>query len=457
MEKKKINRNIINPLTGGLYYTKNPRKNPTENSQNTLNPLYRPIPSKLPYQTRLKKILSVGEECIKPQELETLLKSNKFIYCYDGFEPSGRMHIAQGLLKVLNVNRLIDSGCIFIFWVADWFAMLNNKMMGDLEKIRTVGKYFVEIWKAAGMKMSNVKFLWASDFINQRPDEYWMQVMSIAKNNSLARIKKCCTIMGRTEADDLSVAQMFYPCMQCTDVFFMDVDICQLGMDQKKVNMLARDVADKNQKKPVILSSHMLPGLQEGKDKMSKSDPENAIFMADTQEDVNRKINKSFCPEGIVEKNVVLEYTKFFIFPFLKKFELLREEEHGGNVTYDTYEELEKDYVDKKVYPLDLKKNFSIQLNKILEPIRKHFATDPYARQIFDKTKKYQEEYSKYKKAQIKKDKIARLARENAQLKKKAKAEADAKKEAEKTPNPETDAKKEEEKTPNPETQTKTD
>lgn len=151
------------------------------------------------------------------------------------------MHIAQGLLKVINVNKLIDSGCIFVFWVADWFAMLNNKMMGDLDKIRTVGKYFIEIWKAAGMKMSNVKFLWASDFINQRPNDYWLKVMKIAQNSSLNRVKKCSQIMGRKNADNLSVAQMFYPCMQATDIFFMGIDICQLGMDQRKVNMLARE------------------------------------------------------------------------------------------------------------------------------------------------------------------------------------------------------------------------
>lgn len=156
-----------------------------------MNPLYRPVHSKLPYEERLNRILKVGEECQSVDELKELLKEDKFIYCYDGFEPSGRMHIAQGLLKVINVNRLIDSGCIFVFWVADWFAMLNEKMMGDLDKIRTVGKYFIEIWKAAGMKMSNVKFLWCSDFINQRPDEYWMKVMTVAKNNSLNRIKKC--------------------------------------------------------------------------------------------------------------------------------------------------------------------------------------------------------------------------------------------------------------------------
>ena len=66
------------------------------------------------------------------------------------------MHIAQGLLRALNVNRLVDAGCIFIFWVADWFALLNNKMGGDLDKIRTVGRYFIEVWKAVGMKMHNV-------------------------------------------------------------------------------------------------------------------------------------------------------------------------------------------------------------------------------------------------------------------------------------------------------------
>lgn len=50
----------------------------------------------------------------------------------------------------------MDAGCIFIFWVADWFALLNNKMNGDLNKIRKVGRYFVEVWRAAGMKMHNV-------------------------------------------------------------------------------------------------------------------------------------------------------------------------------------------------------------------------------------------------------------------------------------------------------------
>jgi tyrosyl-tRNA synthetase len=91
-------------------------------------------------EERLKLCLEVGEEIISETELLELLKNKDSPICYDGFEPSGRMHIAQvsflshfntqGILKTINVNKLVDAGCIFVFWVADWFALLNNKMGG---------------------------------------------------------------------------------------------------------------------------------------------------------------------------------------------------------------------------------------------------------------------------------------------------------------------------------------
>ncbi len=69
-------------------------------------------------------------------------------------------------MKAINVNRLTKAGCRFIFLVADWyvmcdfclrkpinrFALMNNKMGGDLKKIQIVGKYMVEVWKAIGMQ-----------------------------------------------------------------------------------------------------------------------------------------------------------------------------------------------------------------------------------------------------------------------------------------------------------------
>ena len=102
-------------------------------------------------------------------------------------------------MKAAIVNRLSKAGCVFIFWVADWFALMNNKMGGDLEKIKTVGKYMIEIWKAAGMDMTSVIFKWASDSILADANEYWQIVLDIARKNSVTRITRCAQIMGRHE------------------------------------------------------------------------------------------------------------------------------------------------------------------------------------------------------------------------------------------------------------------
>ena len=47
----------------------------------------------------------MGEECIQEEELRMLLDKKPVPVCYDGFEPSGRMHIAQGVFKAINVNK----------------------------------------------------------------------------------------------------------------------------------------------------------------------------------------------------------------------------------------------------------------------------------------------------------------------------------------------------------------
>ena len=248
-------------------------------------------------------VRSVGEECVTDGELAMLMarKPDSFVL-YDGFEPSGRMHIAQGVFKAMNVNKCTRAGGTFIFWVADWFALMNDKMGGDLDKIKTVGKYLVEVWKATGMNMERVKFVWSSHEICNHSDAYWTQALDIARKTTIARVKKCCQIMGRLE-NKLTAAQILYPLMQATDIFFLQADICQLGVDQRKVNMLAREYCDTAgiKIKPIILSHHMLLGLKKGQEKMSKSDPDSAIFMEDTVEDVARKLGNAYCPDRAEE------------------------------------------------------------------------------------------------------------------------------------------------------------
>lgn len=72
---------------------------------------------------------------------------------------------------------------------------------------------------------SQVLFLNASEEINSNPHEYNALMLDIARSFNLNRIKKCTQIMGREESDDLSAAQIFYPCMQCADIFFLKVNL----------------------------------------------------------------------------------------------------------------------------------------------------------------------------------------------------------------------------------------
>ena len=258
-------------------------------------------------QSDYDRVLTVGEECVSAAELKSLLLARgrgsgnvQGFNFYDGFEPSGRMHIAQGVFKAMNVNKCTQPegmNATFIFWVADWFALMNDKMGGDLDKIKTVGKYLIEVWKAAGMNLEHVVFKWCSEEITKNADQYWPKMLDIARRFNITRIKKCCQIMGRLEGS-LTSAQVLYPLMQCTDVFFLKADICQLGVDQRKVNMLAREYCEaaKIKNKPIILSHHMLYGLKAGQEKMSKSDPDSAVFMEDSAEDVERKIMNAYCP-----------------------------------------------------------------------------------------------------------------------------------------------------------------
>ncbi len=64
---------------------------------------------------------------------------------------------------------------------------------------------------------------------------------------------------------------------------------------------------------------------------MSKSDPASAIFMEDTEKEVNTKIKKAYCPPSVAVGNPCVKYVEMLIFPWFGKFEVTRKEEFGGN------------------------------------------------------------------------------------------------------------------------------
>jgi tyrosyl-tRNA synthetase len=352
-------------------------------------------------EDRLALIREVGEEIVTEEELRSLLESKAHPIAYDGFEPSGKIHIAQGLLRAITVNKMTKAGVRFKMFVADWHAWANNKMGGDLAKIQTTGKYIVETWKASGMDLANVDFVWASEFVAD--EAYWKKVMNIARDSSLDRVLRTTQIMGRSEKDKLSAAQILYPCMQAADIFHLKADITQLGMDQRKVNMLAREVGPKlGFWKPVVVSHHMLMGLQAPPTgemepteratamKMSKSNPDSAIFMTDSAADVERKLKKAYCPEKVAQENPVLEYARYIVFERFPEVAVERPEKFGGSVTFHGYPELEAAFVAGHLHPMDLKKLVGTYINRLLDPVRRHFETSAAAQSLKGEVESFQ-------------------------------------------------------------------
>ncbi len=354
-------------------------------------------------ESKMAVIRRAAGEILTEEGLRHMFETEEHPIMYDGFEPSGIAPIHFALPFAANVNKMLGIGMRAKLYLADYFAFINNKVEGDIDKIRTVGMYFIEVWKGAGIDPSKVEIIWAKDLMQNF--SYWERVLKVGKAATLDRVKRAITIMGRKEGDSISAAQIFYPVMQANDIFDMDVSLCYMGMDQRKANVLAMEAADKyGWKKPVAAHRKLvlgLKGMPQGMDKaamqdggfefkMSKSDPTSAIYVHDTYEQLKAKISGAYCPEKIVEGNPLLNYVDLIITRDSDAaIRISRPEKFGGDIEFETYAELEKAYSEGKVHPLDLKAYVTDELEKRIKPIREHFENDKAAAELYEKVKTF--------------------------------------------------------------------
>lgn len=334
-------------------------------------------------------------EIIQPFELELLLKEKQRPRAYWGFECSGMMHIGQGLVCGDKIRDLIDAGFNFTIFLADYHSMINNKYGGDLEKIRQTGKYFEHCFTSLGIRRDQVEYVWASDLADKK--KYWERVLRVARTVSTQRVLRAIPIMGRDmNSKDTDAASIFYPCMQAADIFEMRLDVACAGIDQRKAHIMARESGEKlGWGKPVSLHTPILMGLHGMHEastgsydedpklnqviaaKMSKSKPEDNILIHDEPQVIDHKIQRAFCPAGVVEGNPILEYYRILVFRGTTTLTLERDSKFGGDIQFASYAELEKAFASSKVHPKDLKSNVSRILSERLAPVREYFKKYP--------------------------------------------------------------------------------
>ncbi|MEK7062357.1 MAG: tyrosine--tRNA ligase [Patescibacteria group bacterium] len=354
-------------------------------------------------QEKIKLISRRTEEIVTLDDLEFLLKSKELLNHYIGFEISGKIHLGTGLVCMQKVKDFADAGIKVHIFLADYHAWINDKLGGDLEAIKKIAvNYFKEgliaVYECLGGNPKDLNFILASEFYRKN-DDYWPTVIDVAKNTTLARMKRSITILGKKEGEEVDFAKLMYPAMQVADIFSGNFHFSHSGTDQRKANVIARDVAKQLKfsplkigdkiVKPVAVHTHLLLGLNkptiwpisvgfnknelQTSMKMSKSKLDSAIFIHDSEDEIRRKIKKAFCPEGEVEFNPIIDWMEYLVFSREEKIIIERQLEHGGDLEIHSIDELKKIFKNKELHPEDLKKFVADYLVELLKPCREHF------------------------------------------------------------------------------------
>jgi len=342
------------------------------------------------------------EEVLTPEDLRHLLETEEHPIAYDGWEPSGLVHLGTGVICAYKIKDFIEAGIRYKAYLSTWHAWLNNKLGGDLKLIRKAADLFKHSWIALGVPKDKVEFIYSDELYDDL--DYWGTVIKVAKNLTIARGRRTLEIAGRKETDARYVSDFLYTPMQVADIFHLGVKICQLGIDQRKANVVAMELGEKlGFWKPVCVHHHLLQGLAKPKiwpippgqekdalssAKMSKSKPETCIFLYDTPEEIKKKMSQAFCPEKTVQFNPVLDITKHIIFRETETLKIERPTKFGGTIEYQNYQELETAYTQGKLHPQDLKNSVAVELAKILEPVRRYFESNKEAKECLEIVKK---------------------------------------------------------------------
>lgn len=320
---------------------------------------------------RLKLVKRNTAEILGEDELKNILKIKKTPIVYWGTAPTGKPHIGY-FFPFLKIADLLNAGFKVKILLADIHAALDNVPWEILDlRYRYYEKLIPLAISAMGANVKNLEFVKGSSF--QLKEKYVLDLMKLSSITSVHDSHKASSEVVK-QSDNPKVSGLIYPLMQAIDEEYLGVDAQLGGMDQRKIFVLAREKLPKiGYKKRIEIVNPLLQGLIG--EKMSSSVEGSKIGFTDSEEEVKKKLNSADMTAGD-SKNGVMSFLKHVIMVLKsdsgEKFVVKRPEKYGGNLEYSSYEKLERDFVDKKLHPLDLKNAVADEINGYLEGIRKH-------------------------------------------------------------------------------------
>jgi len=321
---------------------------------------------------RLELITRNTQEIITLSELKVLLKKKKKPTIYWGTAPTGRPHIGY-LAPALKMADLLKAGFKVKILLADIHAALDNVSWEILEKrYKYYEKIIPLLIKSIGANPKDLEFVRGSDY--QLKKDFIFDVLKLSTIVSVHDAHKAASDVVKM-GDNPKLSGLLYPLMQALDEVYLDADAQLGGTDQRKIMVLARENLSKIGYQPRIeIMNPLIPGLTQG-GKMSSSIDDSKIDLIDDEKTIQNKLNKAYCIEGDIN-NGIFPFLKFILMVIKKDknetFLVERPMKFGGSLEYSNYEAIEKDFINNKLHPMDLKNSIANEIAKLLAPIREH-------------------------------------------------------------------------------------
>jgi len=315
------------------------------------------------------------QETLGEDRIDEVLKTRD-LKIYWGTATTGKPHVAY-FVPMSKLADFLNAGCEVTVLFADLHAYLDNmKAPWDLLKLRT--EYYEHAIKAMleslGVPLEKLKFVRGTEF--ELSKEYTLDVYKLASLVTEHDARKAGAEVVKQVQHPL-LSGLLYPGLQALDEEYLGCDAQFGGVDQRKIFTYAEKYLPQlGYAKRAHLMNPMVPGLQGTK--MSSSDEDSKIDLLDSAASLKKKLKKAFCEPGNITDNGILSFCKYVIIPVALKgesFTIKRSEEHGGDASFASYEELENAFAKEEIHPGDLKSAVERYMNDLLEPVRKKFET----------------------------------------------------------------------------------
>ncbi|MDO8468049.1 MAG: tyrosine--tRNA ligase [Nanoarchaeota archaeon] len=307
------------------------------------------------------------QEVIGEDELKKLLRSGKQISVYWGTMPTGSVSIAY-FFPMLKVADFLRAGLKVKILLADLHAALDGVPWEILNKRYEYYKEIIlTILKTIDVDVKKLEFVKGSEV--QLNKNYFNDLLKLSTLTSIHDARKSASeVVKNMDSESAKLSGLIYPLMQALDEEYLKVDIQFAGVDQRKIMVYAHENLPKiGYKERIELMTPMIRGLVG--EKMSSSDEKTKIDTLNDEESVKRKINGAECVAGN-SNNGLMALLKYLIFVLKEdkkeSFVVERSAKFGGDLVYKNYNDVEKDFVSKKLHPLDLKNSLAKEINVLL-------------------------------------------------------------------------------------------